>query len=656
MILRRLTLSNVGLYRGDQTLEFSRDRNAPVTLIGGKNGTGKTTLLNAIQLALYGSRAKSLLGVSAYPEYLNELIHRDCPEASISLEFERRESGMDVRYLIERGWVRAANGKPLDSLYVTVNDKPRPDLEANWPDFVEGVMPLSVAGLAIFDGEKIEALADMGSSAEVLRTAINGLLGLDLIDRLQRDLVDYRRRAARQTIPSQNDLAVRLKQAEDQLAVTLADSDASANELKAAEQALDLATAELAAAKDRLADSGGDMFSIRERLHAEFLSAESISLATTRRLESVAAGDLPLLMVRPLLRLVMAMGERSQLATDAAMLLVRMKERDERLIDSASKRLEHFPPDVLAAFASLLDDDRRNYEAVQHVAYSVGATATATAKELLGAAGQELVGEMERLIAELSSSTVTAELARRSLESVPTGDAIEGLVRAAAEAEAHVREADRALKAARERRADSERHVGAARREVDKLATQVLEAGVSDSDALRISREADRAQHTLTRFSARIVAQHMERISENITWSLRALLRKERLVTRLAIDPATLHITLYDRNGNRIDPGQLSAGERQMLATAVLWGLSKSAGRTLPMVIDTPVGRLDSSHRTNLVTQYFPFAARQVVLLSTDEEIVGAYLAQLHPYIGRQYLLSYDNGADLTEIKEGYFA
>ena len=38
-------------------------------------------------------------------------------------------------------------------------------------------------------------------------------------------------------------------------------------------------------------------------------------------------------------------------------------------------------------------------------------------------------------------------------------------------------------------------------------------------------------------------------------------------------------------------------------------------------MIDTPLGRLDGSHREHLLDRYFPYASHQVVLLSTDTEI-----------------------------------
>jgi len=94
----------------------------------------------------------------------------------------------------------------------------------------------------------------------------------------------------------------------------------------------------------------------------------------------------------------------------------------------------------------------------------------------------------------------------------------------------------------------------------------------------------DRAESTLASFSARIVQRHIGHITDNISRSLHALLRKEGLVSRIAIEPGTLEISLFGEATNNLIPPTL-CGERQMLATAVLWGLSLSTGRTLPTVI-----------------------------------------------------------------------
>lgn len=81
------------------------------------------------------------------------------------------------------------------------------------------------------------------------------------------------------------------------------------------------------------------------------------------------------------------------------------------------------------------------------------------------------------------------------------------------------------------------------------------------------------------------------------------------------------------------------------------------SGKQLPVAIDTPLGRLDSSHRNNLLERYFPTASHQVILLSTDTEIARKEIAILreHQAIAREYILEYDSGKRETTIKEGYF-
>ena len=51
MIIKRLTMHNFGVYASTNTLEFNGKK--PVVLIGGMNGRGKTTILEAVLLSLY---------------------------------------------------------------------------------------------------------------------------------------------------------------------------------------------------------------------------------------------------------------------------------------------------------------------------------------------------------------------------------------------------------------------------------------------------------------------------------------------------------------------------------------------------------------------------------------------------------------------------
>ena len=127
------------------------------------------------------------------------------------------------------------------------------------------------------------------------------------------------------------------------------------------------------------------------------------------------------------------------------------------------------------------------------------------------------------------------------------------------------------------------------------------------------------------------------------------------MVQSAKIDPATLKVTLYDRDNNQFDKSELSAGERQMYAFAILEAMTKTSGRKLPTIIDTPLGRLDSKHRGRLAEQYFPSASHQVVILSTDTEVDEGFFNKLSPDISHAYHLDYDETDNCTSAEYGYF-
>ena len=141
--------------------------------------------------------------------------------------------------------------------------------------------------------------------------------------------------------------------------------------------------------------------------------------------------------------------------------------------------------------------------------------------------------------------------------------------------------------------------------------------------------------------------------SPNVT--VEYLLRKKTLVASVHIDPKTFSMQLLDSNGASVPKQRLSEGEKQILAIAVLWGLGRASHRRLPAIIDTPMARLDATHRENLLTRYFPSASHQTIVLSTDTEVDEQYFKMLEPHIARAYLLKYSERKQVTAVEEGYF-
>lgn len=204
MKLHQVFLNNFGLFAGDNILDFSageRDSGPKnITLIAGMNGAGKTTFLEAVQLALYGKTALGTrVSQNEYLEHLKSRIHRDrsggflSDEASVGLDFEHESMGSADRYRIVRKWALQGD-RVEEALEVFRDGEVLTDVDQQfWQDFVRELVPPGVSQLFFFDGEKIQRLAD-DEDNESVAEAIKSLLGLDLVERLQDDLDIYRDR------------------------------------------------------------------------------------------------------------------------------------------------------------------------------------------------------------------------------------------------------------------------------------------------------------------------------------------------------------------------------------------------------------------------------------------------------------------------------
>ena len=175
------------------------------------------------------------------------------------------------------------------------------------------------------------------------------------------------------------------------------------------------------------------------------------------------------------------------------------------------------------------------------------------------------------------------------------------------------------------------------------------------NDSARIAEYCGRSIETLRNFRLKLIDARRSELEQLIVESFRTLIRKPDLVERIVINAETMALTLYGPGDLTLSPAKLSAGERQLLAVSILWGLAKASGLIAPVVIDTPLGRLDGKHRDYLVERYFPKAGRQVVLLSTDKEITRKYSDAMDDAVSRRYLISYDPQSRSSAFASGYF-
>ena len=177
-----------------------------------------------------------------------------------------------------------------------------------------------------------------------------------------------------------------------------------------------------------------------------------------------------------------------------------------------------------------------------------------------------------------------------------------------------------------------------------------------DSQAeLRRTQLVSDVRLVLNNYSDLLTERKVDALTKAVVECFGILCRKHSLVKRIEVNPQTFATILYDQQERLISKDQLSAGEKQIYAISLLWGLARTSGRPLPMIIDTPLGRLDSDHRNRLIEHYFPHASHQVVVLSTDTELDKQTYELLSPDVSHAYHLVYDQTNGNTKVEERYF-
>jgi DNA sulfur modification protein DndD len=177
-------------------------------------------------------------------------------------------------------------------------------------------------------------------------------------------------------------------------------------------------------------------------------------------------------------------------------------------------------------------------------------------------------------------------------------------------------------------------------------------------DKENVSERAELAsdvQDMLGEYREDLAKEKLRNLEDALTERYLALSNKSDFYEGIEVDEDALNIQVKTKHGNHKPQSELSAGERQIFATALLWALAGISGRPLPFIVDTPLGRLDKAHRENLVENFFPEAAHQVLLFSTDTEIDGEYYDQLDDDVTQAYHLDYNQEEGYTSVSRGYF-
>lgn len=643
MIITKLTFHNFGVYAGNNVFEFESSK--PVVLIGGMNGRGKTTFLEGVLLALYGANsfAYSESKYSSYGQYLRAFVNTadGSLETYVELEF-KLENETDERYLIRRSW--PGNGqRTRETIQVKKDGQDNTFLTDNWAMFIENILPSGLSSFFFFDGEKIAELAVENTNAQ-MKESIKTLLGISVLDLLDNDISRIVNRVGKRSNDQVHTKELKiLRERKNQTEVALQIIDDRIAETAAQ---IEEARKKLEKAKVDYTSKGGDIVVQRQDLFTERTALVAKVEQGKETLIGVAASELPLLLVKDLLE---------DISVQAA------KEHETKLlgytVDKIHSMFETYSDggdsNSVRDFISYVEN--KAAEESTEIVYDISDQSFYQLTSLLGNGLMNAQGNMLQNMATCQKGIAKIDEIDSYLSVDIDEKVLSKIYKKIKTLEQEIIEHEASLEIAQKQRTGLNGDVMRATSEYNRFVENMLSNLESDDDNGRILKYAHHATQALTEYKIRLQKKKIGTLAETMTKCYKQLANKKNLISRIDMDAVTLDFVYLNADNQIVPKESLSAGEKQLMVISLLWALAICSKKKLPVIIDTPLSRMDSVHRVALIKTYFPNASDQTIILSTDSEIDKHYYEIMKDTVGDEFTLVYDDELKCSKIKKGYF-
>lgn len=661
MLLKKLVLKDIGTYAGLQEFDLvprvKYGAKRPIILFGGLNGSGKTTFLAAVRLALYGRQSLDALPTQReYDDHLLDLIHRPrqylvrSTQASVALDFEYSRMGVRSIYSVVRTWEERGKGV-LESLKIFRDEQELPYLSDEQAQaFLNQLVPPGVAQFFFFDGEKIAALAKDDSDV-VLADAIRRLLGLDLVDRLDSDLgVFVRNQRTAMSDKKAQDEVVALNAALQTTAEAYAAAKLKTEDLTQRRSAAE----ELARAKKmELSSQGGawsvDRVALEDQLEQLSSRRNACEAHVRELLNGTAIFQLAPTLISRVSQLLVEEGRKLEVKVVHSAINERAVALKKAVLGvlpvsaSERKKIDHAIDDWVLGFDAGASSSTSPFD--------LSASDMRRARELFEVHSKVEKNQLAEYASNAKDASREQEAIQDKLAHAPSDEFIKAAFDEMTESAKRVGDLSAQWRAS----VEEQRRLTWVSIELVRKLRKCEEKLVNSGNEERGQEAAHAAQAMISEFRGVAAVHKCGLLRRYFVDAFKRLARKDDIVRDAKIDPGTFKVTLLDSANREVPKKRLSAGEKQIYAIAMLEALAKTSGRNLPVIIDTPLGRLDSKHRTKLVESYFPVASHQVIVLSTDTEVDTKFYDALSNKISHAFHLSFDEDSGSTEVKSGYF-
>jgi len=664
MLFSKIILENYGVYKDRQVFDLSSSAEKPIILCGGTNGAGKTTLFNSIMLCLYGQDSfEKRTTKKDYAEFLKRKIHRYLGSktvadfAAITIEFEYYHQGKVENYSVSRLW-KNVDGEIIEKFSIKKNGEKLDSIdESQWHQFIRELLPRGVARLFFFDGEKIVKIAKEGNEDIEIKSSFDMLLGLDLIEQLKSDLEINLMR-------NMKGGAKEIQDKKDELDAELTKLEKNISDLKIKSERKTVELTEIRARVDeyesKISRVGGGYAAQRHELQQKESVLKEKTANIEENIREICLDALPFTMIpKQLEELVEQINqdqeitknqfEKQSLEDNLSQVSKEINDdkfwndfkTDYNLKKEISSKIEEL---FQAKISSKLSE-------IENPVIDLSPNDTAKILDTIKNIDGVLLSKLEKYTIEYNQITEELQKIETALNNAPNDDEIAPLIAKLSSEHELIGVIKTELDHLDQKIHAQTSLIGLKKSALRQIVDEKYKQKASETN-LQITRDV---QKVLEIYSSKLREKKLQLLEQYLIEAIQVLIHKEDFIEKVAIDKKTFAMTLYRKNNQEMLKDELSEGEKQMFATAVLWALAKTSGRPLPFMIDTPLARLDVEHRGKLVETFFPSASHQGVIFSTDAEIDEKYYDQLKPFISKSYLMKYDSGSGSAKVEEGFF-
>lgn len=696
MKIKCIQIKNIGPYIDENTFQFDvSDLTKRLALIGGKNGAGKTTLFNAIKICLYGCVAYGFESNNArYYAEVEKLINtneklKKIGEAEVVIDLLFDDGKDNFTYTFIRSW-RVAGKKISESFTVYKNGVVLSSSErSDFESYLLQMLPPNLFRFYFFDGEKISDFVFNSNKNSDFKEAFLKLCSLDTMEIIRENFRRISRSKANGSeelsteydacLEADNLIAQRVECAEDEY------KDVS-NEMLLVEQ-------KLAALEKTYAKSGGiskkEWRSMQEQIAKEEMRRE----ANRKWLKDIANNVLPFIILnRQLeeLRAQIAIEHKAQIDANVKSTIDTPEIHTiiaEVLNQSGISSADHLATDIIDAIANYADRSS-HIQQILNLSDFDRFELTSKINSLLAFD----IGSIKSTTDDIDASLACVKRIRKKMErsSIENYDAYllekSNLNEQKSKLVQRLLEIEKELQLLREQKAVSAAKLSKARSNYEAL---LKKQSINDISA-RALLAFNELQRTLYEKSIRMV-------EDGFRECFTSLINKSDLIDGIHID-SNLNVLPYKNKAFKADEirkiigkngveyliaqiglyayevlqekfiagqaefelpvevkQQLSAGEKQIFIMALYQGLSRLNKINVPYIVDTPFARIDKEHRSKILTQFFTKLNGQILILSTDEEIVGDYQNMVSDITSDTYVLKHTADGSTQILANTYF-